>query len=115
MKTSMKQLSFAFAISAGIGCENPPIHWPDLVTCAPAGSEVLEIVATVLRSEGDWRAALEDIAREHGPEAVVCAVSQLTESVMAASQEQAGASLDEIQVMSRAEEFLVGKRVRYGS
>lgn len=60
------------------GCSNfSEPDWPEMLTCAPDSSQLVGRVGEVLYNEQDPKDALVNLAKEEGPNVVVCIVRQL--------------------------------------
>jgi hypothetical protein len=84
-KVPFLPLLFAAALTGAQGCRSEGVEWPRLARCAPAPSELVDRVAEVLQADGAGTlsdravSALEQLAREHGPSLVACAVTELVD------------------------------------
>jgi len=65
------------ALSAPACKPDGGVDWPQVAKCAPDVSDVIGIVQRVLFGSGDVKAELTELAKEHGYEAVACAVETL--------------------------------------
>ena len=92
MLHAFRSLCIALTLLACSGSSLPGVRWPsatDLAKCAPPAAELAESVLDVLAAAPAGRpdlaalAELEQLAREHGPGAVLCAVQTFAKSEQA--------------------------------
>ena len=57
------------------------IKWPAVAHCVPSKDELFIKVSNILLGGGDYAAALEQLAKTEGAEAVACAVSELVDQL----------------------------------
>lgn len=79
------------------------INWPEVIKCGLGDRALLGEITEILRGDGDPKAKLEDLARTHGTDAVVCLVEVLR-------ADQSAPALDKMpgrsQIVERANTFL---------
>jgi len=104
--SSLNASLFVFGLSAltGIGCHPAgTLNWPKAVECLPPVESVIGSVAETLLGGGSPKQALEDLARVHGTQTIVCAVERLRSDWTAPG---AAASPERLDGVKKAEEFL---------
>ena len=70
----------SFTVAACNGCKTsggPPINWPAMVECGPSASDLIGVVTEVLYAGESFKESLSDLAREKGPDTVICVVEHL--------------------------------------
>jgi hypothetical protein len=55
----------------------PPVVWPELAKCAPPVESIIGSVSEILLGKTSPKQELENLARVHGTDTVVCAVERL--------------------------------------
>jgi hypothetical protein len=94
----MKTFALVLALSlAASSCKQLEVHWPTAVKCLAAPSAaVVERVRVIVEEDGldavfsaKTVAALEDLARQYGPEVIVCILRDLIDAYTAPTGMQA--------------------------
>ena len=62
-----------------VACKDAKIEWPKVMECVPGESELLTSVGELLvaETEDSLKEMLEKLAREHGADAVICALLEV--------------------------------------
>ena len=108
--TGVPNVLLVLAASLAAGCQpTGKVNWPALVECAPEPESIIGAVSEVLLNGGNWKQALEDLARVHGTTTVTCAVERLRSDWATPG---AAASPERADGLARADEFLTGKQIR---
>ena len=91
-------------------CKLGKINWPQAVKCGPGISDLVGIVSEVLLGNGNVKKELENLARTHGTDTIVCLVERLRSDWSAPGS---AASPARVHGVSRANEFLadIGTKV----
>ena len=111
-------LSYTLAFAVLPGCNGQPVNWPATIKCAQpiTGALVQEVENILINGSGTGMnigdaaiAALEKLAKEHGPELISCIIEQFITNTM----KPGGAELStaKASAAARAQDFLNRKGV----
>lgn len=116
----MTKLLATLLVCAALSCNGqlPALIWPTTVKCLTSPSEaLLTTVRSVIEQDGlaavfsdATTAALEDLGRKYGPEAVVCVLSNLAAAYT--SQKSMHVLPERVAAAGRAQHFLDSQEVK---
>lgn len=122
----IRALALALALST-IACGplgGGPVAWPKVAQCAPGIDDLLPTVTELVMDQGQpgeqftdrALTGLEDLAREHGPDAVACLVKSVVDAFLAQDTDRmaAGYKPDPASAAAakRGEAFLAARGVQ---